>query len=126
MKVEKYTDQKSEFKQSSERNFVELIYSCGCCYSEFFGLYLFGVEFYLLYRNSEEAFRSRHIHLIGIGITIPNRHICSVGTGKIILNRHIRSPNRYIYRPKWIVPEQTNHSVGTDAIVSNRHVCSLN
>ena len=64
-------------------------------------LSFFRVEFCPLYRNSEEAFRSRRIRLIRMGTTIPNRHIYSVRTGAIILNRRICLPS-------WIVSKQTH------------------
>ena len=68
----------------------------------------FGVEFYPLYRNLEEAFQSRYTRLFRIDATIPNRHICSVGTGAIIPTKHIRSSNIHPFDRKWVVPEQTH------------------
>jgi len=79
----------------------------------------FGVEFCFSYRNSEEAFWSRHIHLIRIGTTISNRHICSVGTGATIMNRCIRSPNRHIYLAETGCP-RTDTSIRSERAKSFR------
>ena len=123
-KVPNRNRQKTRILKGIQLNFFELIYSCGGCYSEFFRLVLFGVEFYYLYRNSEEAFWSRHIRSIRMGTSIPNRHMCLVGTGATFLNRHIRSSNRHPFGRNELLPNRYIHSVRTGATVPNRHVCS--
>ena len=113
----------------------------------------FGVKFCPLYRNLEEAFRSKRISSIGMGAIIPNKHICLVVTGATVLIRNICSPNCTSVQSKRVVPEQTHpfglnkrnryeqthpfdrnglspnkhiYSVETNAIVPTKHICSPN
>jgi len=57
----------------------------------FFFVVHFRVEFCLLYRKSEEAFWSKQISSIGMGITILDKHISSVGKSATVPSRHIHS-----------------------------------
>ena len=90
----------------------------------------FGVEFFSLYRNLEEAFQSRHIRSIGMGATIPTRHICSIRIGETIPNRHIHSLNRHIHSTEMGCPQtyttirlERAQSFWTDTFVhQNRHI----
>ena len=119
IEVEKRTQTKiriqTEFNKISLNSFILAV----VVILSFWVVY-FGVEFYLLYRNLEEAFCSKHICLIGMGAIIPNSHIYSVKTSATVLIRHIHSPNRHIHsaetscpqtdtsiRLKWVVLEQT-------------------
>jgi len=80
---------------------------------------LFGVKFCYLHRNSEEAFRSKHIHMIRMCATIMKKHMFSWNRRNHFDQTHPFSEHTHLFGRNGLSPNRHIHSVGTRAIISN-------